>query len=269
MTTPPPTLAVGGWNKLGGEKGGGVWSPSVPFIPPLQCVYSCGGGKSAGCTPEFSVMWGKPQRSDKDFSFGPEQTSARTERGATRLDSISSLFLWWMNIVFVCISLTYLLRRQPTVFLDAFHSPNTHTHPDTHAHRILPPFSFSLQLLRELFITKEIAAPAHHFCFLNEKRWYRQALSYTDTAATERAGEDEEEKALGAINKLVMRAQSRMVMWWEITCCEREKGERETVRRYTEAGGRYQAYHNLHDICRGKKNMCIHTCVCMRSTADT
>lgn len=37
---------------------------------------------------------------------------------------------------------------------------------------------------------------------------------------------------MGAINKLVMRAQSRMVMWGKITCCVREKRkkEREGVR---------------------------------------
>lgn len=35
---------------------------------------------------------GKRRRSDKDLRFGREQTSTRTERGAMRLDSISSLF---------------------------------------------------------------------------------------------------------------------------------------------------------------------------------
>lgn len=43
----------------------------------------------------------------------------------------------------------------------------------------------------------------------------------------DKAGEGERRrKALGAINKLVMRTQSRMVMRGEIICCVRERRER-------------------------------------------
>ena len=66
-------------------------------------------------------------------------------------------------------------------------------------------------------------------------------------------------KALGAINKPVMRAQSGMVMWGEITCRVRQTGRG----RETEGRGRYRA---MHDIWWEKKKRCIHTvrvCACI------
>lgn len=71
--------------------------------------------------------------------------------------------------------------------------------------------------------------------FLNEKSWYRQAPSYTDRIATKQAWGEWGRKALGAINKLVMRTQSRMVMRGEIICWVRKDrdGERNRRRRKT------------------------------------
>lgn len=67
-------------------------------------------------------------------------------------------------------------------------------------------------------------------------------------------------KVLGPINKPVMRAQSRMVMRGEITCCIREK-ERE--RRGSKGGGDHARPCMIY--C-GDRNMrpCVYVCVCVR-----
>lgn len=68
-------------------------------------------------------------------------------------------------------------------------------------------------------IVRKIAEPTY-ISFPNENQWV--GLLYIDTAATQLVAVDSEEKQWGAINNLVIRAQSRMVMWGKGTCSKRK-----------------------------------------------
>lgn len=62
-----------------------------PFISPCNACILVAEVSQLDTHLSFSDV-GRRRWSDKDLRFDREQTNARTERGAMRLDSISSLF---------------------------------------------------------------------------------------------------------------------------------------------------------------------------------
>lgn len=107
-----------------------------------------------------------------------------------------------MNTVFICILPAYLLRCQllSRSFLPAF------------LYLYTPCVTLIFFLLCQFYalpIVRKIAEPTY-ISFPNENQWV--GLLYIDTGATQLAAVDSEEKQWGAINDLVIKAQSRMVM---------------------------------------------------------
>lgn len=132
------------------------------------------------------------------------------------------LFFKRMNTVFICILPAYLLRGQ--LFSRLFLPASLYLYTPC----VTLIFFFLCQFYA-LPIVRKIAEPTY-ISFPNENQWV--GLLYIDTAATQLVAVDSEEKQWGAINNLVIRAQSRMVIWGKGTCskqkgrCEQEKWER-------------------------------------------